>query len=365
MPDQPPRQDQGGREADVLIVGGGQAGLAMAHALKDTGDDVQILEAAPRLGTSWRSRWDSLTLFTPTHYSSLPGVDLPGERDSYPTKDQVADYLEEYASVQALSVTLDTTVTAVERIGSSGYRVRTSRGDWHAAQVVLATGPFQVPVVPAAAAGLHSAVTQIHSAEYRRPSQLPDGRVLVAGGGNSGYQIAHELARAGREVHLSRRTANASIPQRVFGKDIFWWQDITGLMRVRGDSRLGRRMRSGEGTVIGVSAKDLTEAGVQIHGPVLDADGDLVRWQDAEQVTVSAVVWATGFRQEHSIVRVAEAFDDHSRLVHHRGVTPAPGLYVLGLPWLHTTGSALLGFVSRDAAYLAKQIKDFSSSSTR
>lgn len=340
--------------ADVVVVGGGQAGLAMAYHLGRHRCSAVVLEAEERLGQQWRSRWDSLRLFTPARYAHLPGAASPGARWSYPTKDDVAAHLETYAQEHHLPVRLGVTVRRVRR-HDGGFLVETTHGAWRARNVVVATGPFQVPVVPAATAGLSFDVLQLHSSDYRRPGQLPPGRVLVVGGGSSGFQIALELARdGGHEVHLSRgERRTISVPQRILGRDIFWWQQVLGVLDIPATSRFGRHMRAHDRTVVGVTPRQLRRAGVRLHGRTRDAEGRAVRFDDGSAVEVDSVVWATGFRTDHSWIDVPEVFDGEGSPVHDRGATAVPGLYFLGLAWLHTTGSALLGFVGRDAAHLA------------
>ena len=344
------------RTVEVVVIGGGQAGLSMGERLRRTGREFTILEASDRIGHGWRSRWDSLRLFTPARYSQLPGLPLPLPSWSYPGKDQIADYLERYAAELRLPVEAGTRVTALRRTGP-GFSLETTAGPWEAAQVVVATGPFQTPSVPAAARGFSGHVVQVHSSGYQRPEQLPGGTVLVVGGGNSGYQIAWELARSGRDVHLSRGQHNVSVPQRILGRDLFWWQDVLGILDMPGESRLGRRMRANDSTVIGLPLRELTAAGVTLHERVVRAEGSSVQLADDTALDVDAVVWATGFRTDFSWIRIPEALDESGSPVHRRGVSTVRGLYFLGLPWLHTTGSALLGFVWRDAAHLAATIE--------
>src|SRR5262249_55158447 len=182
---------------DVAVIGGSQAGLAMAWHLARAQLRFVVLEAAPEIGHSWRSRWDSLTLFTPTQHDALPGMPFPGPPDTYPTKDPVAGYLTAYAAKFNLPVRLNARVTELCRT-AEGFEATTDSGALRARQVVVATGPFQVPFIPPAAQRLEDSVTQLHSAGYRNPQALPPGPVLVVGGGNSGFQIAEELAQAGR-----------------------------------------------------------------------------------------------------------------------------------------------------------------------
>jgi putative flavoprotein involved in K+ transport len=348
---------------DVVVVGAGQAGLAMGYHLRERGVRFMILEAGPAIGRSWRSRWDSLRLFTPARYAALPGMPFPGPPDAYPGKDQVADYLVDYAATVDLPVHLNTAVTALRRDGEV-FTLTTSTGQVRARHVVAATGPFQKPAVPAVATALAADIVQLHSSAYRNPRQLPDGDVLVVGGGNSGFQIATELAtnRDGpdRAVVLSIGTRNTAIPQRPLGRDIFWWQTVLGLLPAPIDSRRGRWMRRGEGTVIGTTRRQLRHAGVGLRPRLVHAEGHRVRFADGHTTALShgvCVVWATGYRRDHSWVDIPDALDEHGRLRHAGGVTPVPGLFVLGQPWQRTSGSALIGYVGHDAALLSLLIR--------
>ena len=207
---------------DVAVVGGGQTGLAMAWHLAREQLRFVVLDAGPEIGHTWRSRWDSLTLFTPAQYNALPGMRFPGRPDTYPTKDGVVGYLQAYAAAFNLPIRLNASVTQLRQT-AEGFEIRTQEEVVRARQVVVATGPFQVPHVPAAAQRLDGSVPQLHSAAYRNPDALPPGPVLVVGGGNSGFQIAEELATAGRQVDLSIGTKMPVLPQRLGGKDLFWW----------------------------------------------------------------------------------------------------------------------------------------------
>ena len=340
---------------DAIVIGGGQAGLAVAYHLSRQGADFLVLDAAAETGESWRTRWDSLRLFTPAEYDGLPGMQFPAADGDYPTKDMVADFLRGYAAHFALPVRLRCAVTRVEQV-AGGFLVHTSQGLTSTRQVVIATGPFQEPIVPGMAAGLSGDVVQLHSAEYRRPRDIPAGPVVVVGAGNSGRQIAEELA-ATHEVTLAVGTAPLQLPQRVLGRDLFWWLTHLGLMDKTIESRLARRMRQRGDLVIGTPLKRLRTAGVQIRPRVTSMAGDEVGFQAGPSARAATVVWATGFRADYSWVDVPDAFDDEGRPRHERGITPAPGLAFLGLPWQYTRGSALLGFVQSDAAWVADQLE--------
>jgi putative flavoprotein involved in K+ transport len=351
---QPSDQDrQGDRLLDVVVVGGSQAGLAMAWHLAQQGVRFVVLEAGPEVGHVWRSRWDSLKLFTPAQYDALPGMAFPAPADTYPTKDPVADYLQAYAAAFDLPVRLNARVTSLTRT-DEGFEVRTAAEVFRARQVVVATGPFQVPFVPPMANKLDPAVTQLHSADYRNPQALPEGPVLVVGGGNSGFQIAEELA-ATRQVDLSIATRYPMLPQRRAGRDLFWWLTRLGLLRVPVTSPVGRRM-SRRDFVIGTNRRRLEGKGVRFRPRLVDAEGRTVRFGDHSLLEdVGVVVWATGYRSEYGWIHLPGVVRE-GHVVHRRGVTQIPGLYFLGLSWQHTRGSALLGFVAEDAAYLADRI---------
>jgi putative flavoprotein involved in K+ transport len=345
---------------DVVVVGGGQAGLALGYFLSRQDRRFTILEAAAEPAAAWRERWDSLRLFTPVRRDSLPGRAFQGAPDSYPGRDDVVAYLEDYARRFALPVELDSRVMAV-RAADGGFEVELADRRCLAEQVVMATGPWQVPFTPPVAAGLAPEVTQLHSTAYRRPEGLPDGPVVVVGGGNTGYQIAEELVRS-REVHLAVGARQTPLPQRILGRDVFDYLDRMGLMAKTVDSRLARRLKDRE-TLIGSSPRRARRHGIRLRERVTGTQGDSLIFADGTRQPVGTVVWATGFRLDHSLVRLA-VFGADGRVEHRRGVTAVPGLYFLGLPWQHTRGSALLGWVADDASFIAERIAERAATSS-
>jgi putative flavoprotein involved in K+ transport len=337
---------------DVVVVGGGQAGLAAAWHLRRQGMRFRVLEAAGELGHSWQARWESLRLFTSAEHDALPGLAFPAPAGSYPGKEAVANYLRGYAAAFNLPVDLNARVTGLRRT-DTGFRLSTAERTYTARQVIVATGPFQTPFVPPLAAGLDASVTQVHSADYRSPDGLPEAPTLVVGGGNSGFQIAEELA-ATRPVELAVGSAYPALPHRLLGRELFWWLTRSGLMGVTVGSRLGRRLQSRE-TLIGTGRRGLQRAGVRFRPRLVDAAGRTVRFADGTSREVAVVVWATGYRPDYAWIDVPGVLRN-GRVGHIRGVTDVPGLYFLGLTWQHTRGSALLGFVADDAAYVAAHV---------
>jgi putative flavoprotein involved in K+ transport len=339
---------------DVVVIGGSQAGLAVSYHLARRGLRFVILDAGSEIGHVWRSRWDSLTLFTPAQYSGLPGLAFPSPKDTYPSKDDVVTYLQSYVSTFDLPVRLNARATSLtQRDGA--YVVATADEEFTASHIVVATGPFQVPFVPPVAADLDEAVFQIHSADYRNPAQLPEGgHVLVVGGGNSGFQIAEELA-ATRKVDLAVGKRVPSLPQRLLGKDLFWWLSGIGCMNISTDSRLGRKLAKRD-VLIGSSPRRLRHFGVTFRKRLTSAKGRRAVFDDGSDVDIDSIVWATGYRPDFSWIDVPGVKDDSGGIIHRRGVTDAPGLFFIGLTWQHTRGSALIGFVHEDAAFIAGRI---------
>lgn len=356
----PAREVPDGDQVEVVVVGGGQAGLAIGFFLSRQGRRFLILEAADSVGAAWRDRWDSLALFTPRRYDALSELSFPGDPDGYPTRDEVVSYLRAYAETYKLPLVLNSAVSSLTQI-DDGFQLECDRRV-RADQVVVATGPFQRPMTPALAGQLAPEVFQMHSTGYRQPQDIPAGTVLVVGGGNTGFQIAAELTGT-HAVHLSVGSRQTPLPQKVWQRDLFWWLTKTGLLNMTVDSRLGRRLSQQE-TLIGSSPKQLRRLGVDLHLRAVSASHNTVSFADGTQLRVDAVVWATGYQPDYSWIETP-VLDAGGRVHHHRGVTNLPGLYFLGLSWQHTRGSALLGWVKDDAEYIATQIQILADSRKR
>ena len=340
-------------DVEVAVIGAGQAGLAMGYFLRRQGRRFVILERAESIGSAWRERWESLTLFTARRYSALPAVPFPGDPDGHPTRDEVVAYLDRYAETFDLPIELGSEVIGLEQGVDGRFRLELDGRTIAADQVVVATGPFQTPHVPKLAEKLANDVFQTHAVGYRRPDDVPKGTVLVVGGGNTGFQIAKELS-ATHKVVLSVGSRQKPLPQRVLGRDLFWWLTKTRIIDKTVESRLGRKLSTRD-TLIGSSPRDLRKRhGVEVRARLIDAEGRTARFEDGSELEADAVVWATGYRADYSWVKLP-IFDAEGRLRHRRGVTDAPGLCFLGLTWQHTRGSALIGWVKDDAEYLAER----------
>lgn len=341
-----------GEGASVVVIGAGQAGLATGRMLQKEGIDFTILEAGQRATGSWPAYYDSLTLFSPTAYSGLPDLAMPGEPDAYPRRDAVAAYLEDYAAHFALPIRFGARVAAVSPIGNGGLAVQLGDGEtMMAASVVAATGTFGAPHIPMIEGASSFGGTVVHSAAYRRPADFAGQRVIVVGAANSAVQIAAELAGHAR-VTLATREAIRYAPQRLFGKDVhFWFKwfgiDATNLFSDQGtpvldDGRYRLAIAAGR-----PERKAMFKA--------MTANG--VIWADGREEAVDAIIFATGFRPDLPFLPAGVAFDGAGRLRQRRGASTAlDGLYFVGQPGLTRFASGVLRGVGHDAAGVVRQI---------
>lgn len=347
----------------TIVIGGGQAGLSVGHHLANRGISFLILDANERIGDAWRQRWESLRLFTSARYDGLDGMPFPARKNSFPTKDDMADYLEAYAAQFALPVRNSTRVDAVRREGAR-YVVMAGDRRFEAEHVVVAMANFQAKREPPFRNELDPGIRQIHSSEYRNLSQLHAGGALVVGAGNSGAEIALELARGGVPACLSGRDVG-HVPYRVdsLAAHLVFAPVVLRLVFHRllsTSTPMGRKARGNSiahgAPLIRVKPKDLAAAGVvrvpRVAGvrdgkPVLD---------DGRVMDVRNVIWCTGFRSAFSWVD-RPVFDERGQPRHERGVvTGEPGLYFLGLHFLHAFSSVMVHGVGRDAEYVANVI---------
>lgn len=344
----------------TIVIGGGQAGLAVGHFLAQQGRDFIILDENPRTGDSWRKRWESLRLFTPSQFDSLPGMPFPKANNYFPTKNEVADYLEEYARYAGLPVQYRARVESLER-NSQGYRLRLGADELHARNVIVATGPYQVPHVPALAKELDPGIMQLHSSSYLNPKQIPQKSLLVVGAGNSGAEIALELQKAGKQVWLSGRDVGRipinSPVGKLFGGRLAWWF-MTHMITL--DTPLGRKMQARtahHGAPLGhATRQEIAKAGVSLTPRLAGVQSGQPQLEDGRSLPVEGVIWATGFKPDYGWINLP-IFDENGRPRHTHGIVKdAPGLYLIGLLFQTGLTSSLLGGVGRDAAAIAAQV---------
>ena len=346
-------------QVETVIVGGGQAGLAVGYHLAQRHRPFVILDANERTGDSWRKRWDSLRLFTPAYLNALPGLKFPGPRGRCPTKDEMADYLEAYATKFDLPVQLGMRVESITK-DADRFVVIANDHRFEADNVVLATGGYQAAYVPDFADQLDPAIMQFHSSEYRAPSQLRDGDVLVVGAANSGAEIALEASPTHRTWLSGRHPGSEPTRPRSRVDRIFtppFWFYVSRVISVT--NPIGRRLRprllNMTLPLARVKPKDLDTAGVvRLPRTVGVSDGRPVM-EDGQILNVSNIVWASGYRPAFDWVHI-DIFDQDGQPVHHRGATPEPGLYFIGLFFLSSLASSLVGGVGRDAEHIARLI---------
>lgn len=404
-------------QIETVIVGGGQAGLALSYYLTQQDRPHVVLEQS-RIGESWRSqRWDSFTLVTPNWMTQLPGFAYQGEEpDSFLPREQVVAYLERYAQFFQAPLRCGVRATSVQLKSGGGYLIETNDTAFTAANVVLATGGYPLPKLPPASAALPANLLQLHTSQYRNPQLLPPGAVLVVGTGPSGCQIAEELQQSGRQVYLSLSSCGR-LPRRYRGKDVMWWRNCMGLFDQlveqlstptakfvcnphvsgkNGGHDINLRQLAREGVVLlgrlqaiqgnrVILAPDLEEnlakadafatQEIQAIDAYIEQTGmevveesmteqphpngtlavEPVLALDLQALGLSTVIWATGYQPNFSWVQVP-VFDKAGHPLHQRGVTASPGLYFLGLPWQYKRKSSLLFGIGEDAAFLASVI---------
>jgi putative flavoprotein involved in K+ transport len=402
------------QNVDTIVVGGGQAGLSAGWHLKQAGCDHVVLDRG-QIGDTWRNRWDSFCLVTPNRLCQLPGFPYDGDDpDGFMLRDQIVDYVERFA--RSFGSPYQGGVE-IERVGASGdagrFRLVTSKGEFTADNLIIAAGTHQHPNIPGWDRKLPAEITKLHTRDYRTPGQLPDGAVLVVGSGQSGCQVAEDLHGTGREVHLCVGNAGR-IPRRYRGRDILEWDVVTGYFDLMVDDHpKGRDIRfkphphlSGRDGGHTIDLRQMALNGVRLHGKVLDAEGSAIRlsgnlaetldsidrgcratmdgidsyivehgldapeadidpvdWEpapgspllDLDQAGIKSVIYATGFHFDFGWIDLP-VFDARGYPRYERGVTEIPGLYFVGLHWMHTQGSGLFYQVGRDAKYVVDHL---------
>lgn len=341
---------------DTIIIGAGQAGLAVGFYLKKTNQHFTILEKGNEVGESWKVRYDSLVLFTPRMYSSLPGMKFEGEAQGLPTKNEVVTYLKKYVETFNIPIRFQAKVVNVSNVNGH-FLVRTQTDEYLAKNLVVATGPFQTPTIPKLSMNLSKSINQLHSSEYRNPNQLIDGNVLVVGGGNSGAQIAVELSKE-RETFLAISKKISYLPLILGNKSIFWWFDKIGILKVTNKSLIGKLIQKRGDPIFGFELKEVIKQGeIQMKKRVINGNQHHVVFDDLTRLEVRNIIWATGFKMVFPWLKIEGVLNKDGNVIHNRGVTNTKGLYFIGLPWQYRRGSALLQGVGDDAEYIVGKIK--------
>ncbi|WP_144513302.1 NAD(P)/FAD-dependent oxidoreductase [Bacillus sp. FJAT-22090] len=339
----------------TIVIGAGQAGLAMGYYLKESNKNFIMLDRCNKTGDVWRNRYDSLTLFTSRMYSSLPGLQLEGDGQGFPSKDEIASYLESYAIKFGLPIEYNTEVLKVSQ-SNDVFSVDTNKGTLTAQNIIIATGPFQHKRIPDFARKISKNVVQLHSSEYKNPSQLNSGNVLIVGGGNSGAQIAVELA-AEKETFLAVSQKLRFLPLILGNKSIFWWFDKFGVLKATNRSVIGKKIQGNGDPIFGYELKKAIEEGeVTLKERVINIENNHAFFKDNTKLQVDNIIWATGFIQNYPWLDIDDIYNYNGMVKHNRGLTVVKGLYLLGLPWQYRRGSSLLQGVGEDAKYIMNHL---------
>lgn len=352
----------GSNRVQTIVIGGGQAGLSVGYHLAKRGQQFLILDANQRVGDAWRNRWDSLRLFTPAKFAGLPGLPFPSDADDFPTKDQVADYLENYARHFNLPVRNGMRVESVARVGER-FVVMASGTRFEADQVVVAMANYQVPRVPEFAAELDPSIVQMHSNDYRNPAQLQAGAVLVVGAGNSAADIAMETVKTHPTWMSGKESGHIPVPIDTFvGKNIFFRVvRFLGHHILTVSTPMGRKARPKmlhrTTALVRVKPHWLLNAGVQRVARVAGVKEGKPLLSDDRMLDVKNVIWCTGFEAGFSWVHLP-VFSEGGEPLHERGISIVPGFYFVGLHYLYAMSSATLIGVGRDAERIARAVAE-------
>lgn len=349
----------------TVVIGAGQAGLAAGYFLKKINEDFIILDKGQKIGDSWRQRWDTLRLFTPSQHDGLPGFPFPTSRGTLPTKDDMADYLFNYATKFSLPVELNVEVIELHK-SSDGYEIITSKGKLISDFVIITTGTNQIASIPEFAGQLDKNIVQIHSSEYKNPLQLPASATLVVGAGTSGVEIAIELSKS--RVTLLSGKPTPQIPDFVFrylGRP-YWWFAHNVLTT---NTPIGRKVRNkiltSGAPLISVSIEDVKKARVENLPRLKGTQNGLPQVEDDRIISVDSIVWATGYKPDYSWIKI-DIQNNFGWPVTRRGVFQGTkGLYFIGMIFQFGLTSGLVGGVGRDANYVVKHLQNLKKSKSK
>lgn len=356
---------------DFIVIGAAQAGLSISFELQKKGFNFLILDKENEIGASWLNRWDSLRLFTPTEFNHLQGLPFPASKGHYPNKYEVAAYFKLYVHKFRFPLQLNTFVKKIEKTTPKSFLVHSNKEIFQTRNVIVATGPFHIPYTPRFSTFICKDIKQLHSNYYQQTSQLQKGPTMVVGAGDSGFQILDEISQQkNRKVYYSGDTKVGTLPQELLGKTLWWWFTKTGFLSIHKNSILGKVISEGKQPVIGTNVKEiLSRANVVAVGRCLDAEDSIIETEKLEITDIKNIIWATGYRPNFKWIKGLE-LDKDNYPKQKRGISSIKGLYFIGLPWLHTRGSATLGGIKKDAYYLGdfieknfkKEVKEVSES---
>lgn len=342
----------------VTVIGGGQAGLGIAHHLKLAGISFVVLDANSRIGDPWRKRWDSLELFTPRPFASLPGLKVSKKYAYYPKKNEIADYFESYSNKFEFPIKMESVVTNISK-KSNSYVIETNRKTYYSSDIVIATGPYTKAFIPDFANKLGKNVHQIHSSEYKNPDQVKGNTVVIVGGGNSATQLTEELYQAGKSVTLISSKMPWFLPKTILGVSSYWWFYLSGILTANANSSISRYVRKRGDGIIGRGAKKLIDSKLVSHelSRVVDATQDCLILENGKIIPVSVVIWATGFKPEYPWLNIAGVIGSNGEPIQHLGISPVAGVYWVGLPWQSRMNSGIINGIDHDARLVAEHIK--------
>ncbi|WP_055736580.1 MULTISPECIES: flavin-containing monooxygenase [Bacillaceae] len=330
----------------TIVIGAGQAGLAVGRALQIKNSPFLILDENEEAGWSWKKRYDSLKLFTPKNYSHLFNDLYQGDEKEFPSRDEVADYLSKFQDKYNLPIKVNEKVINLSKNDDQMFTLCTENRKYTAKNVIVATGAFYTPFIPA----IHdsSIPFMIHSADYKNPDQIPEGDVLIVGGGNTGIQIAAELSKSLKHhAYLSRSKKLKRLPKTILGNSLFWWLDQFKILNASPNSFIGKRLKDND-PLIGNDISVIKRKGTLLPR-LTRVSNKNAYFQNTFRKQFKALIWATGYRNDYSWINIKEAIDEQGQPVHQLGISTVKGLYYVGLSWQSKRGSALLYGVTEDA----------------
>lgn len=342
---------------DTIVIGAGQAGLSAGYYLRKLKKDFLILDKGEEIGESWKKRYDSLVLFTPRMYDYLPGLPLEGKQHGFPTKNEIVNYLKQYAEKFNFPIKLQIEVVSVQH-RENIFIIETNQGLYKSKNLIIATGALQTPRIPPFSKELSKDIKQYHSSHYKNPSQLTEGNVLVVGGGNSGAQIAVELSKT-TETYLAVSKKLFYLPLVIKNKSIFWWFDRLGILKASSNSLLGKAIKRKGDPIFGYDLKEAIKRNdILIKPKVINGIDNQVTFEDLTSLEVQNIIWATGFNTIYPWLKLKEVFNEKGEIIHTRGVSNIKGLYFIGLPWQSRHGSSILQGVGYDAKYIVNHLEN-------